>query len=421
MGQGQAGQELFRQRALRRLAEGESLDERVRLTGPKVWAALAAVALAVAAAIGWGFLGTIQTTVGGPAILIHPGGVFPVTTLSSGRLRRFLVEVGDVVKEGQVVARVEQPERERELVSARAELAAAKESYEKVAGFETDESRLRLEELATQELNLRERITHDEAQLKWLDAKVAQQEKLFADGIVPADAVARAQGEAYDRRDAIARGRRDLAAVGTQRLQTDRSRHQNVFNAFLRLEEARRKVAHLERTVSEGTEVTTPFTGRVNELTAGEGFVVSAGSPVLWLELLEGALEAVAFLPAGPGKRVARGMRVELAPDTSDGERGGIVLGTVRSVSDFPSTDEGMMRILGNPGLVKSLSSKGPTLLCAIDLLPDPARPGRYRWASSRGPDLELTSGTTCAAQVVLRTERPAALVVPALGRVVGR
>ena len=412
---------LFRERALRRLSEGESLDERIRLTGPRSWAALAACALAVAGALAWGFLGSIQTTVGGSGILIRPGGVFPVVSLSAGRLMKVLVEVGASVREGEVVARVEQPERERELVSARAELAAASEAYSRISGFETDENRLKLEELATQELNLRERITHDKTQMKWLDEKVAQQEKLFAEGIVPADAVARARGETFDRKESIARGRRDLAGVETQRLQAERNRHQNIFNSFVRLEEARRKVAHLERTIAEGTEVTTPFAGRVNELMSGEGRVVAAGSPILSLELSGEGLEALVFLPAGPGKRVAPGMRVEVSPDMSERERWGVLLGAVRSVSDFPSTDEGMLRVLGNPGLVKSLSSKGPTLLCAVDLLRDPARPGRYRWSSSRGPDLPLTSGTTCSAEVVVRTERPAALVVPTLRRWTGQ
>ena len=100
------GEGLFRERALHRLSEGETLDERIRLTGPRSWAALAACGLAVAGALAWGFLGSIQTTVGGPGILIRPGGVFPVVSLSAGRLMKVLVDVGAFVKEGEVVARV---------------------------------------------------------------------------------------------------------------------------------------------------------------------------------------------------------------------------------------------------------------------------------------------------------------------------
>ena len=89
-------------------------------------------------------------------------------------------------------------------------------------------------------------------------------------------------------------------------------------------------------------------------------------------------------------------------------------------MAEFPSSEESILRVLGNGGLARSLPEKGPALLCSVDLLEDPARPGRYRWSSTRGSDFPLSSGTTCRADVVVRTERPASLVLPSLRRWAG-
>src|SRR5687767_9357951 len=114
---------LFRQAALDRLASPERLDELMRVTSPMGWIALAALGVAILAAAIWGFVGEITTKVDGPGILLRGEAVLDVTASAEGRLVSVDVGVGDVVKVGQLVARIEQPDLELRLATKKRELA----------------------------------------------------------------------------------------------------------------------------------------------------------------------------------------------------------------------------------------------------------------------------------------------------------
>ena len=46
---------------------------------------------------------------------------------------------------------------------------------------------------------------------------------------------------------------------------------------------------------------------------------------------------------------------------------------------------------------------QGPPIQVNVALHPDPATPTGYRWSSSRGPSLKISSGTLAAGNVVVR------------------
>jgi HlyD family secretion protein len=93
------------------------------------------------------------------------------------------------------------------------------------------------------------------------------------------------------------------------------------------------------------------------------------------------------------------------------------MLGRVKSVEDFPSTRAGMMGALRNEQLVETFIQEagGAPIAVRAEIVRDPNTPSGYRWSSGAGPDLVLTSGTRCQGAVITRTQRPIALVFPAL------
>lgn len=103
-------QGLFREVSLERLSSPEQLDELIKVTSPKAWLALIAIGCILVSAIAWGFFGSIPTKINGEGILLNNGGVFSVQHHTSGRVIDVRFKLGDIVKKGDVVARIELPD-----------------------------------------------------------------------------------------------------------------------------------------------------------------------------------------------------------------------------------------------------------------------------------------------------------------------
>ena len=100
---------LFRSAALEQLSSPDALDQLLQVTRPAGWLALLACALLLVAAFLWGVFGSLPITVTGQGVLLAPGGVREVASLSAGQLLSLDVAVGDAIAPGQVVARLIEP------------------------------------------------------------------------------------------------------------------------------------------------------------------------------------------------------------------------------------------------------------------------------------------------------------------------
>jgi hypothetical protein len=103
---------VFRQVALERLSSPEQLDQLMQVTTPKGWLALLALAGLLLTTLVWGIWGSIPTQLGGEGILLRAGGVNNVFASSEGQVRKIHVQVGDMVRPGQLVARISPTEAE---------------------------------------------------------------------------------------------------------------------------------------------------------------------------------------------------------------------------------------------------------------------------------------------------------------------
>ena len=65
----------FRRAALRHLTAPEQLDQVVRLASVPAWLMTGVLTVIVAVAVTWATVGTVNTTVGAPGVLIHADGV----------------------------------------------------------------------------------------------------------------------------------------------------------------------------------------------------------------------------------------------------------------------------------------------------------------------------------------------------------
>ena len=115
-------QGLFREVSLEKLSSPEQLDELIKVTSPRAWFALIAMGCILISAIVWGFLGSIPTKITGHGILLNNGGVTSVQHHTSGQVIDVRFKLGDLVKKGDVLARIELPQLVTEINSLQSTL-----------------------------------------------------------------------------------------------------------------------------------------------------------------------------------------------------------------------------------------------------------------------------------------------------------
>jgi HlyD family secretion protein len=376
-------EKLFRQAALDKLSSPERLDELMRVTSPMGWVALAALGLAILVGVIWGFTGRITTKVDGRGILLRGGAVLDVTASAEGRLGSVTVGVGDVVKAGQVLARIEQPDLQLKLRAKERELASLRQQdRDQVASTQSlDEQR-------------RQRIAELRKEAEVLDG-------LIKDGLATLAQKRQTELQISALEQEIVQGR----AV-------DASRANQVAGV-------QDEITQLEHALQDSQSIVSPYTGRVLELMLDPGNLVAPGSRILTLETLEAPVDAMVYIPAQEGKRVRPGMTARVSPSTIRVEEFGYIIGTVKSVADFPATPEGLARTLRNANLVEALGKSAP-IEVVVSLQVDPKTPSGYRWSSSNGPPVPVYTGTLCSASVEVAARRPAEYVLPFLKQLLG-
>ena len=180
------------------------------------------------------------------------------------------------------------------------------------------------------------------------------------------------------------------------------------------------RVRELDAARQSSVDVRSTLSGTVVEIRTAPGLLVTPGVAILTVERDDTPILAVVYIDAADGKKVQRGMPIQIAPATVKKEVDGFMLGTVESVSSFPASREGMMALLQNESLVDELSAQGPPIAISARLTTNPNTASGFRWSSGKGPATKITAGTPCTASVVVEEMAPVHLVIPALRDDVG-
>jgi HlyD family secretion protein len=411
---------IFRKVSLERLSSPEQLDQMVQVTDPRGWIALAGLGVLLLAAIGWGIWGSIPTEAQGDGILLRQGGISDLVSNAAGQVQETLVGVGDVIEKGQPVARIQQDALLRQIAGDRAKLAALRSQYEDAARISNQQKQLRSRDLAQQRADLQRSAESLEKDISLLRERLDAQQGLLNDGLITKETFLTTQQSLNAKRDQLAQARLDLNGLDLKRIEADQALDQQLETRQTAIRDLELEIKDLNAKLGENVNILSPYSGRVLEVLANRGDVVSPGTAILSVEVLSENLQAVLFVPASAGKKVQPGMAVRVSPSTVKREEYGSLLGKVIWVAEFPSTSRGMTRLLGNEVLVTKLMQQGPPIQVNVELARDPSTPTGYRWSSSRGPSLKISSGTLASGDIVVQEDRPFRLIIPKVREATG-
>lgn len=463
---------VFRKASLDRLSSPEQLDQVMTVTSPRAWLALLAIGAILLAVLVWGIWGSIPSKTYGQGILLTSGGVHDVTHISSGRVTDIRVRQGEMVRTGDVLARIEQQDLVEEINRLKIRLADLERVEQNLpqyqeAGFQEElfelydmarqledaaaqvsvmEARYR-EEAARANLNRFEleralmaleeaRIRADEQQ-----TEVDRLQQLYEAGAVSMteweSAVhqldlleinvdqAQQSVDAYPSQELAA-----LESLRAQEAELEQVRLQvRLMEAELedrrkRLEsstaremvELNRQIESLQQELQHSTTIVAGVSGRILETRISQGSLVQPGMSLFSI-VEEGAdlrdLQGILYVPADKGKQIIPGMEAQISPGTVKKEEYGYMLGRVVSVSQYPATAQGMMLTLGNEELVRQLAGQSSPIEVRIELVTNPNTPSGYQWSTPQGPPMVIDTGTISTGSVTVRTQRPIHMIIP--------
>jgi HlyD family secretion protein len=415
---------IFREVAINRLSSPEELDNLLQVTSARGWLALAGIGLLILTAIGWSLVGRLPTKlVGQQCILVKNGGVKVLTSSASGKLSDLAVEAGDRVTRGQIIGRLEQNDLLEKISAGEARMKEVQRQYDQAAALAAQGEALRAVTMAQQSQNLTHQLAAAKQKSKLLKERIDTQAALFDQGLITKQTLIASQLELAAVQLDIETTQSQFKQLEVTRLEAKKQSDTEVTQLKNQLEDAKRNVALMLRDTKSFTAIVSPYTGRVVEVKAAEGQLVERGTHLVSVEptgVDVNEMEAYLYLPASEGKKVANGMKVEISPSTAKREEFGFMPAFVSAVADYPSTDQGLMRVFGNDKLVQQLSGTLAPIQIVASLKSSATNPSHYVWSTRSGPPFSLQSGTACSASITLSEQRPVELVIPVLRKFVG-
>ena len=466
---------LFRKEALERLSSPESLDRLMQVIALKDWLPVVTLGGLVILTGLWSIWGRIPITINGQGVLSRPRRVVEFQSPISGQLKLLNVRDGQCISQDYLLATIDPSDLKKQLQLQRTKLSQLQAQAQSIDLLSGERIRLEKEAIASQRASLEQRLRdarvlapvlkhkaltaieqergsvnqqlQDALELApVLQERLTRRRTLLAEGALSADTVLQAQQEYQQKVQSISELKAQLKQLEVRETEAQQQFFQNLSiiseiqdqlqelktrsksldqdnleaanQRENQIQEVKRSIAQLEKQVADKSKILSPQAGCVLEITAQVGQFVNPGTRLGSIELKGQDIKmvGVTYFAVKDGKRIKPGMRIQITPDTVKRERFGGIVGQVTKISAFPVTKEGASTLVGNPEVIENLIGEGGAMIEAIAQLKlDPSTFSGYKWSSSQGPDLKMSTGTTTTARVKIEERAPIAFILPIL------
>jgi NHLM bacteriocin system secretion protein len=408
----------FRKSALEKLSTPEKLDQLIKVTGPKAWIALITVFLALSTGVGWAMLGKVKTKLNAIGVVLG-GEVHEVVATSNGQLVKLKVAIGDKVKEGDIIASIQQPELTQQIEAAKAVLSDRKFEMGKLMSYGSQGTKLEGEIISQNRVSIQGEIEAEKKKLSFLNNQLESENNLLNKGLIVKSQVANTKQQIDASLNTIERLKSQMVETSSRQHNIGFDLQQKITLQNQRIAEAERNLQFLSERYETQSNIKSPYGGEVVEVLTDAGVVVGPGTPLFKLknqngDKLSNKLKGVLYIPSQDGKKIKLGMEAFVVPSTVQPQEFGFIKGKVTYVSDFPITQQGMMTSVKNDQLAKGLLSSGPLFEVHVEFEKDTNSYSGFRWTSAKGPNILIKEGTSCTGKITIKQENPATIVVPA-------
>jgi HlyD family secretion protein len=429
----QPERKLYRQQSLDHLASPDDLERLMPVARAGDWLIIVVTGALIALLVAWSIVGTVPTVVNGRGVILRPRQVMEAQTTVGGRILYLGVRMGDLVHAGDIIATLDQSDIQKRIQENRRAVSLLEEQDRRKNAADQNQTALQTRQdesersgLETQRTALQKSLADAESLRPVLQSHIESNRKMVQEKLLgyAAKDVADSESALRENEAKIAdyTTRLGQIAAGLQQIDTRAGTlaRQILEGSVARrneIEQLQRSIALDEFQIKQDGSIRSQYSGRVSELLAAAGQVLPAGGRLLTLDVEDAdvGLLSISYFPVRDGKRIHPGMPLQVTPDTVERERFGGILGTVLSVSPAPVTKAGATATIGNGEVVQNLMPDGGYIEVRAQLEADRSTTSGYRWSSSRGPEMKITTGLTHSTRVTIEGRSPVSYLLPIL------
>lgn len=281
----------------------------VNITTGISWIVILSILILLVGVVYWGFFGSIDVTLKANGVLVSSGGFTYVYSSGEGMVYDIAVEIGDRIKKGDIIARLDKTELVNRIVALEKELEV----------LSREERKTRQDELESLKAHLQQEMSI-----------VASEEGIVSE-----------------------------------------------------------KMVQKGQFVEKGQEIV-----KINRT----GYSVKE-------------LVAALYYKIEDGKKIYPGMSCRIVPSTVSKDAYGFLLGTVVSVSEYPSTAKEIAAFTGSDEFGE-MFAKDIVIEVIVDLIPSKDTVSGYQWTSKEGPPMKIENGTICEGITITGSVKPIQLIL---------
>lgn len=433
--------DIFRKKSLEKLSSPEQLDKMIVINSPMVILALAGGAFIIIVALIWGIIGRVPMTEEGSGIILRDGEVKSVYAQTQGVITKVHVSGGDTVKEGDLLFEVASEEMGKTIEELDTRIAAVEAVTFTSSNDVVTSDNQALMEIKNQSPALSLESDAYSAQLSALQKQYNKKKtevsskKTALDNAEtnyrnnPSDPTAQAAAEvalseyntAKSEMKALENSISEAevqVSVGNDAESVQRATLRNNFDstkAAILDELKKEQDQYLE--MAEGWEIKANADGTIYTT-----FVTNGSSVTINMEVArisepgkEGTMQAVYYMPLESGKKVEKGMEVNIYPSTYAKEEYGHMTGTVVGMTDYVTSYADLYTRLGDQTLTDTFAAQGAVMEIVCEIDTDDSTASGFAWSSRKGESVEVKEGTLLGGSVVLEDVPPITMLIPKL------
>lgn len=386
------------------------------------WLILFSCAFALMVLLIWSVFGTVYTRVYGTGVLL-PGDahIYPATSYYSGVIQQILVNRGDIVEKGQVVAIVDTTELDKKISNQERYINRLEEEQNKI-----------LSKIANQKQALADYQEHLIAALKqkkdfstqykqYLTRFIAGVDGMQKKGYMALPKFEQYKDQYYQAANSIQETIMNMAKSEYSREQAEYALFEKLSNTQLQLLKQQNELIVLKEQRTQTQEVRAQKPGQVIAVMAAVGNYLQAGQSVINIASHSNEYQLFTLFSPHEGKRIKDKMAVLASPTYVDKYRYGSINGEVESINQYPANKNAIMAVILDSAWLDSLGFKDKSMLMAkIKLKNNKNSLTGFDWTSSNGPPISITPGSFMKVSVAVRRQAPITLLIPLLRQMVG-
>jgi multidrug resistance efflux pump len=160
--------------------------------------------------------------------------------------------------------------------------------------------------------------------------------------------------------------------------------------------------------------ILSPTDGMVISI-ASEGDYLQVGKEIARLvseDIYTNNQEVTAFASYNEGKKLKKGMSVQISPHFAPREEYGYMEGVITRIANIPSTRGDTIKRFGGFISEKDLDEHDSNIEVKITIFADSGPKSHLKWSNQKGEALEIDAGTKCNIAVLINRIRPIDLLL---------